>query len=468
MIGMIFLWVICLVGICQMGFTWQGVDNGVAVCTAANMQYNPAIVSDGEGGSIIGWYDSRAGNYDVYIQSVDNTGTVKWSTMNGVAISTVAGNQGGPRMVSDGKGGAVLVWHDTRYGSSNYDIFAQAIDSIGSISWTLDGLAISTVAGSNQIDPRIVSDNQCGAVMTWRDMRNGNNDIYAQAIDSTGSVKWDLNGVAICTSSEAQWTQQIVSDGEGGAIIVWYDYRNSSSTTDIYAQAVDSSGVVKWATNGIAVCIASGVQLNPEIVSDGQGGAIITWDDYRNGNNDIYAQAIDSTGTVKWAANGIPICTASGPQTYPRLVSDGDAGAVIAWQNNGTDIYAQAVDSSGTVKWTLDGVAVCTTCIDGSDVLNPQIVSDGQGGAIIAWSDIRNGEEEDIYAQSINSSGTIQWTQDGVVVLSLAGYQWSPCIASDSLGGAIIVCTSDFDIYAQSIFNNGQVPIELSVFNIEE
>jgi len=46
----------------------------------------------------------------------------------------------------------------------------------------------------------------------------------------------------------------------------------------------------------IVISAAADDQLNPHIVSDGSGGAIITWDDYRNGNYDIYAQGVSASG----------------------------------------------------------------------------------------------------------------------------------------------------------------------------
>jgi len=48
----------------------------------------------------------------------------------------------------------------------------------------------------------------------------------------------------------------------------------------------------------VAICTASSEQYSPQIVSDGSGGAIITWTDYRNGNSDIYAQVVNSSGSL--------------------------------------------------------------------------------------------------------------------------------------------------------------------------
>jgi len=59
-----------------------------------------------------------------------------------------------------------------------------------------------------------------------------------------------------------------------------------------------SSGAAwsQWLYNGVALCTASGDQQHPAIVSDGSGGAIVTWMDSRSGNLDIYAQRVDGFG----------------------------------------------------------------------------------------------------------------------------------------------------------------------------
>jgi len=78
---------------------------------------------------------------------------------------------------------------------------------------------------------------------------------------------------------------------------------------NIYAQRVDASGNTMWTDNGISMCEPPpGGQYNPAIVSDGRGGAIITWDDVNN----IYAQCVDADGTRMWTENGKPTCTEGG------------------------------------------------------------------------------------------------------------------------------------------------------------
>ena len=303
--------------------------------------------------------------------------------------------------------GVIMTWQDGR-SWTDWDVYAQAIDSTGAVKWTSNGVGVyvgntTSVLYTNQ---QLVSDGQGGAIIAWQDDRNhGVPYIYAQAINNSGTVQWTHNGVAICTTVN-NFNSKLVSDGQGGAIITWQDKRRGSSFYDVYAQAIDSTGAVKWTQNGVVISTTTAIfslPTNPQLVSDGQGGAIITWQDYRNGHYyEVYAQAIDSTGTVKWTQNGLAISIAS-TASSPQLVSDGQGGALITWQdyrNDTGDIYAQAIDSTGTIKWTQNGVAISIA----STASSPQLVSDGQGGAIITWQDDRNDSHGDIYAQYVDSA----------------------------------------------------------------
>jgi hypothetical protein len=387
-----------------------------------------------------------------------------WSgdpTVN-TAISTAASGQVDPQITSDGAGGAIITWEDYRTGR-NYDIYAQRINSTGNVQWTADGVAISS-DGNYQTSPQITSDGAGGAIITWRDTRNSTDDIYAQRVNSAGAPMWTPDGVAISTTAREQYSPQITSDGAGGAIITWSDMRDWNN--DIYAQRVNADGVVLWTADGVPITTAIYAQIEPQITSDRVGGAIITWSDDRNdGDYDIYAQRVNGAGNTLWAPDGVPICTAVHWQNYLQITSDGAEGAIITWRDhrNGygydnDDIYAQRINSAGAALWTADGVPICTAA---NEQTAPQITSNGAGGAIITWRDKRNDKDWNVYAQSINGTGAALWTADGVAI-STAVNNWqfsSPQISSDGAGGAIITWrdyrNNIFDIYAQRVNGTG-------------
>src|SRR3972149_9192041 len=149
------------------------------------------------------------------------------------------------------------------------------------------------------------------------------------------AAAWSSNlreNTPICKASGQQSSLQIVSDGVGGAIIAWEDTRNVHF--DIYAQRIDAHGNILWMKDGISICSAPENQNRPRIVSDGAGGAIITWHDVRNGisNSDIYAQHIDADGNVQWTKDGIPVCAVANAQNSPCIATDGAGGAIIIWR----------------------------------------------------------------------------------------------------------------------------------------
>ncbi len=436
-----------------------------AICTAASDQTNAKIVTDGAGGAIITWMDSRGTAHDIYAQRIDATGAVRW-TANGVSICSAIDEQFWPVMISDGVGGAIITWQDRRNGS--YHIYAQRINAVGAVQWIPDGVPICTTSPS-QFVPTLASDGAGGAIITWEHNR-GVFDVYAQRIDSSGAVRWTANGVAICTvAGNFDRYPVVVSSGIGGAIIAWRDYRTGISNVT-YAQRIDSSGTVLWTTDGVS--LGGNGNEPPIIVTDSAGGAIVAWGDYRSGtNNDIYAQRIDSSGTVRWIAGGVSISTAVQDQRTASMVEDGVGGAVLVWKDerNGTEshIYGQRINGSGTVQWTPDGVAVCT--VAGNQYV-PKIASDASTGVEIAWQDNRNAGGVGVYVQRLDVSGIPQWTAGGTKAGSSAN---PPTIVANGTGGAIIAWPdyrsgTNNDIYAQQVGIGNVLPIELVSFSASQ
>ncbi len=376
---------------------------------------------------------------------------------DGVAVCDLAGSQVNAKLASDGEDGVFIVWRDNR--GSGSDIYMQRLDPMGNEMWTADGIAICADA-SEQIYPEITTDGTGGAIVCWQDWRNGYDDIYAQRVDADGNALWTANGVAVCNAAYAQDNLCIAADGNGGAIMAWVDQRNGER--DIFVQKIDAAGAALWTSDGVAICTATLDQYYPEIATDGLGGAFITWQDERSGTLDIYAQKIGADGAVDFTADGIAICSAAEDQENPMIVPDGGGGAIITWSDDRistqSDIYAQRINYQGTIQWTTNGVIICDATLRQWD---PALIEDGYHGAIITWSDFRANTQCDIYAQRIDAGGVVEWAANGVPVSTAYGYAYDPKIAPDGRDGAIIAWRdrrgSYYDIYAQRIDGTGAV-----------
>lgn len=400
-------------------------NQGLLVCSTNGYRYFPQLYPDGNGGAVVGWTDLRNGKTDVYAQKVDSSGQIKW-TQNGVAVCVAANDKYHLDVVSSEPGAYVFTWTDNRSGTTS-DIYAQKLDDYGNALWTNDGIVVCN-AIRYQSSPKVCRDENGGVIISWIDSRSTDYNVYAQRINSAGALLWSTNGVAVSTAG-SQGNTEIVSDYNGGAFIAWYDYRSGAS--DIYAAHLNASGINTWVSNGTPVCRAANYQEFQKIINDQHGGIYITFMDLRNSlqyeNRDIYAQRLDSLGNSLWATNGIPVCTNSSDQRYPMLVPDNNDGILVTWmdtRNGAQDIYAQAINSDGTTRFQTNGIAVCTAA---NDQDYPKLVSNNLDGAIVAWEDKRNDGANDLYASKLLNGISKFCAGAGATVCSnidAATYQW--------------------------------------------
>jgi len=371
------------------------------------------------------------------------------------------GSSFSPRVVSDGAGGAIFVWMDARTYGNSWDIYAQRVDAHGQMLWPVDGVAVCA-ATNQQSMPQIARDGAGGVIITWTDERiSGDFDIYAQRVDPDGNMLWTADGVMVCGAPEFQQHPAVVSDGAGGVIIAWEDYRWLNR--DIWAQRLDADGNPLWAADGEMVCVEQGHQKQVQVVSDGTGGAICSWLDLRNGSDNgyIYAQLMGADGFPDWTPDGMAISTAADMATSPQMDSDGQGGAVILWvdanQSSGSDLFAQRVDAVGAMLWAVNGVTVCEA--QSWQFYYPRIFSNGAGGATICWHERETEDNGNISAQRLDGSGQLQWGTEGEVVCDVLSYTHRVELVDDGLDGAIITWKDarsvDEAIYAQRIDSGG-------------
>ena len=436
----------------------QWITDGHPVCTLLGNQHIPAMVQDGLGGFIVTWVDYRTGQGQVYAQRLNQWGIEQWPS-NGVLICSVAGSRTSPVIVGDDASGAIIAWEDRRDFPDEIAIYAQRVSENGVAMWAQDGIIICDSPNSNY-GPTMAGDGQGGAVVSWIDERGGlgTDDVYAQRINALGVTQWTENGVAICLAAANSGEVSIIADGVGGSLLAWFDLRNGNG--DIYVQRIAHNGDVSWQPDGVVACDYETRQGGPHLVSDGAGGAIVVWEDLFGvwlEESDVYAQRINSNGTMEWPARGVALSdTYYDDQQGIRAISDGVGGAIAVWYDWGgqypLDIRAQRIDGSGEVLWAPNGVIVSDAP---GDQHEPTIVQDGEGGAIIAW---QSGffSTADIYAQRINSLGVPVWADNGIPISISNGAQRWPVAISDGASGAYVSWTdtrngNHYDVYAQRL-----------------
>lgn len=377
---------------------------------------------------------------------------VKW-TENGIFVQAVNGDVAQPQSISDGQGGSIFVYNSVQ-ANNNYDIYAQRIDANGIAQWGSGGIAIESLT-TNGFDYSIVSDGHHGAIIAWQDKRNGHYyDVYAQRIDLNGQIQWAANGIMVSSDANNVSEPKMISDGEGGAIITW------AKSDALYASRITSAGSLQWGSSGVNISSAtlSGIgNYNINIVTDGNHGAVILWQD----DNAIIAQRVNADGKKVWSSNTQLI--SSGKLWYENknaVLYNGNIFVILS-DNPGTygNFYLQKIGLDGKKLWSGNGVLISSA----SESMQPQIVADNLGCVVVSWVSF-NGSIHKVYAQRIDESGNIKWTIGGIGVFDILYSHYSPALLADAQGNTYVTTYAnvsshpdDGDMYIQKINYLGEL-----------
>ncbi|MCP3168222.1 hypothetical protein [Myxococcus qinghaiensis] len=113
-------------------------------------------------------------------------------------------------------------------------------------------------------------------------------------------------------------------------LVVWSDERGAGAgKEDIYGNRVKENGTILDDV-GFPIAMAPGAQLTPDVAWSGRRYHVV-WSDNRDGDTDIFGARVHGNGTVE-DPDGIPISTAIGEQTVPRLAHH-NSKSLVVWDD---------------------------------------------------------------------------------------------------------------------------------------
>lgn len=234
--------------------------NGILVSGSSGTQLKPTVGFDGAT-FVVAWEEQLAGGNDVYGARVSGLG----EALGVFAISTAGGQQFQPSIACV-PGGCLAAWRDQR--AAGPDVYGARI--VAGAVVDPNGFGISR-AGSSQGKPSVSTDGT-GYLVVWNDTRNGSSDVYGARVTTAGEVV-DTNGIAISRAADLQ--QAPVAAFEGAYHVVTWEDRRSGSWA-VYAARVDAAGAVLDADGFL---VETGVQgASVAIASNGNGRALVAVD----------------------------------------------------------------------------------------------------------------------------------------------------------------------------------------------
>jgi hypothetical protein len=426
---------------------------GCGCLRQACQPYGPRVTGDGTGGAIAVYEDIKGGNqHDFYVQKISPEGEALWAE-KGVLIGSAykeCDSFHELHIVSDSSGGAFITWGgypsepDWRLAPGQRQIeyltHVTKVDSEGSVTWQREVRGVD----------HMISDG-AGGVIIATDYSYDEGTLFIIKIDSDGNFPWAEEGVSIRCEGYTDHTLGLVSDGNGGAIIIWQERKGEPGerVSQIFAQKIDIEGSLPWGQNGILLYTTpEGVfSEEPKVISDGSGGAIAVWMQVPEGRieegspkallNDIYAQRVDTGGNVLWTPNGVPLnAYEGGGFPHNLLVVSDDAGGAIIFLWGGC---AQKIGAGGNTEWQPGGMEVITSSLPSN------AIRDGSGGVIVTFGHKESGSKKSVlYVQKIDATGVTVWPGTGIPVTE----QGTHDIAYDGQGGAIIAWGSGKSMFS--------------------
>ncbi len=196
----------------------------------------------------------------------------------------------------------------------------------------------------------------------------------------------------------------------------------------------------QWGTSPTLNADDSIWHSHPQIAMRSDGGFYAAWlkenpwylDDLGNSPSYAVVQSFDSIGRVSagWPADGRAMGIVNTPDTFlvfaPLVATSNDGGAIVAchgyWYHHTKHIYVQKYDSVGNALWN-NGNPVQVSIDTTVNNRRPQVISDGDGGAIIAWKteDLVTGAVTNISIRRIDKNGNVAagWPSTQVMVANV-------------------------------------------------
>jgi hypothetical protein len=400
----------------------------------------------------IAWQDDRLGSMKIFAQIIDTAGNFIGKDF------MVIGRQDGydliePKIISAHAGGFYLAWLDLsarKIYAAKYDLSFNRIVE----PFIINDSSSLSCAGLYDMD----CFNDDRLVVVWEDCSDGN-EISLRVFDSTGIAISEIVKVNSGIITNNLWQPSIAVIKNGSEMgIVWEDYRNGNA--DIYMRLMNSDGVpIDAEFPLVSAAYDDSAQYLPSIAFSGNDGYAVGWLDNRDGKQRAYLQRV--------LPGGIKVGDNNKISDSDSLSEDWDITLAVNSENKLAASWASIGQSGRIVLQKFgDGFAPSGSTITTNQFLSGNRwetgIAYGFGGRLFSsWTDFRNGNP-DIFFQGIDTSGVaILSVEKKVNDDSKGAHSMEPDIVPIDQNRNGVVFTDarydDGDIFIQLVGANGSL-----------
>lgn len=351
----------------------------------------------------------------------------QWSNDPSVNLTVcdTTGEQALAKIAVTSIGETYISWFDNR--SGNYAVYLQRLDQAGNKMWDTNGLLVSgNPQSSSLVDYELIVDSDDNAVIVFTDTRNaGNLNVFAYRISPSGDFLWGANGVSLSTSTDYQPNPRVTQTTDGNFVVAWIVAVNPFK---VALQKLSPAGNKLWGNDPILLSSVTVGYNHPFVVPTDSNGVLVLHTEV-TGNFPaqtvkLRATKVSENGTVSWMTSIQDLGTIAA-FTVPKVYSDKNNGAIIAWHddrdlNNLQSAFVQRISSSGDLYFPVDGAEVST--LAGNHKFNPVASIDPITEEVyVFWRETNSTQNQNgITGQKVSINGTRQWTDIGKVFKTLS------------------------------------------------
>ncbi|WP_337864909.1 T9SS type A sorting domain-containing protein [Ignavibacterium sp.] len=414
---------------------------------------NISAVSDRKGGAFIVWQDSKSKDpSDVLFLHVNKDGETSFRS-DGKAVSQSLEIKFEPKIILLKSGDLIVTWKEI-ISSVTSEIFVQKLSNKGLRLWSEFGIQVTRL--NKEIKEYFLNTDLNGNIIISfiaKELNSPLNSLFIVKLDTIGKI---INGPQqIISSNDNLSDVTIHQPKENFYYINWLETKESRAT--LY------SGKVEIKQDSVLIQKKNVSKPNENVLSFessllGNDLYLIWYSQEKQ--RAIYHQLVSSELKFIWGQDGKLVTTKRGQNSNPQFDISGK-NIFVTWVNNyGNDknIYAQLFDLKGNKLWKEVGMPVIEFV---GDQFGQKVISDNRGNFIIAWIDRRFTKQfGNIYAQKLNAVGEIQWTENGIDLGTYRNSEKSYLnLISDEQGGVIAIFKDKrekkSEIFGQKIFSTG-------------
>ncbi len=386
----------------------------------------PKVAYGPSGDVWVSWFSSEAGNYNVRLQKLNFNGVPQFAP-EGLLVSnhTQMSWLTDWDMKVDSQNNAIVSFLDVRTG--NQDIYVYKVSPEGQMVWGNDGIAVSNDAMADYTPTLGITD-QNNVIVAWMT----ETDLKLQKINSDGSIA--LTEPLIMHEENVSYTWPQIMPQENDTFILKYAHDTGpfyAVTRLVYAQKYDSAVNPVWA-NPTVITDQGGISSWTQVFStdtDGNGGFVICWYEDRDGDQmrNVYVQHVLADGSLAFVANGIePISFSTTQHFYPITTFDPELGnTYLLWSETDADqnlrgLRVQGFDSLGNRLLGQNGIPVIPLGGSSPMPVGADVVNQQ---IVFLFQAALNGStvNDEIKAFKLNANGTFVWDNDFVSLNNSAG-----------------------------------------------